>query len=335
MLDRPLPDLAANLALRRQGQSLRLQLDRAGQELASGRKTDIFAAAGGDPARLLAIERGQAATTAAIDGLALAESRVAAVQASLGRIEDAAGSVGAPLLAAVRRDDPVATRALSGEARSAFADVVSRLNTHSGGRALFSGAAVDGDALAPAETMLADLASEVAGSADAADLISRIDAWFDAAGGPFETTAWLGDGEAPRVRLGEGGEAAISVRADASEFRDVLKALALVATVSDPAYAGPPHAVEEVLETGAERAIAAVESLVGLRAEIGLSEARIEESQAAAQARRAALDLAWNEAVMRDPFEAASAFQALEVQIQTAYTVTVRISRLTLADMLR
>src|SRR6056297_3117928 len=183
--------------------------------------------------------------------------------------------------------------------------------------------------------MLADLASAVAGATDAADLVSRIDAWFDAPGGPFETTGWLGEGEAPRVRLGEGGEAAISVRADAREFRDVLKALALVATVSDPAYAGPAHAVDEVLETGAKRAISAVEAVVGLRAEIGLSEARIEESQAAAQARRAALDVAWNDAVMRDPFEAASAFQALETQIQTAYTVTVRISRLTLADMLR
>ena len=41
------------------------------------------------------------------------------------------------------------------EARSALADVVARLNTQSGGRALFAGAAVDGDALASAETMLA------------------------------------------------------------------------------------------------------------------------------------------------------------------------------------
>jgi flagellar hook-associated protein 3 FlgL len=335
MLDRPLPDLAASLALRRQGQSLRLQLDRAGEELATGLKSDLFAASGGDPARLMAIERGQATAAAEIEGLALAEARIAAVQASLGRIEEAAGAIGAPLLAAVRRDDPVATRALAVEARSAFADVVARLNTQSGGRALFAGAAVDGDALAPAETMLTDLAAVAAGATDADDLVARIDAWFDDAGGAFETTAWLGEGAAPRVRLGEGTEAALSVRADAPEFRSVMKALALAAVVSDAAYAGPPDAVRPALETAAVRAIAAVDSVVALRADIGISEARIEEAAAAASARRAALDTAWNDAVARDPYEAASAFQALETQLQTAYTVTARIARLTLADMLR
>jgi flagellar hook-associated protein 3 FlgL len=335
MLDRPLPDLTANQAIRRQGQSLRARLERSGAELASGRKSDLFAASGRDPARLIAIERGQTAASARIESLALAESRITAVQTALGRIEEAAGAIGTPLLAAVGREDALATRALAKEAKTAFSDVVSRLNTRVGGRALFAGAAVDRDALAPAESMLTALGSEAAVATDTGDLIARFDAWFDAAGGAFETTAWLGEGPAPTVRLEDDVTADLAPSADAAEFREVLKALALAAVVSDPSYAGPPEAVEEVLETAALRAVGAIESVVRLRADVGITEARIEEAAVAAQARRSALDAAWNDAVARDPYEAASEFQALEVQVQTAYAVTARMSRLTLSDFLR
>lgn len=335
MLDRPLPDLAADLALRRVGQTMRLRLERAGEELATGRRSDLFAASGRDPARLMAIERGQAAAAAKIEGLALAESRVTSVQAALERIRESAEGIGAPLLAAVRRGDPLATRALAGEAGAAFSDVVARLNTRSGGRAIFAGSTVDREALASADTMLADLAALAAGASDSADLVARMDAWFDDAGGPFETTAWRGEGPAPRIRLGEGATTPLSFRADAPEFREVLKALALAAVVADPAYAGPADAVDPVLEIAAARSIAAVDSVIELQSEIGISQARLEEASVAASAARAALDVAWNDAVARDPYEAASEFQSLEVMVQTAYTVTARISRLSLADFLR
>lgn len=331
----PLPDLASSVAVRRQGAEARAALQRAANELASGRREDLVAASGGDPALLIAIERGQSRAAVQIDALALAGMRASSAQAALGRVEALSSTIGPPLLAAVERGDVLAAEALAAEAESAFSDVVDRLNTRVGGRALFAGAEVGGAALADAESMLAALRTAGAGAVDGADLAARIADWFDAPGGGFESLGFLGDGEAARVRLGEGVEADISVRADAPELRAVLKSLALAAVAADPAFGATTDMAQEAFAIASSDAILATEGVVRLRADLGLSEARIEEADLAARSHRASLDIAWNDAVSRDPFEAASEFQELETQLQTSYTVAARLSRLTLADFLR
>ena len=50
---------------------------------------------------------------------------------------------------------------------------------------------------------------------------------------------------------------------------------------------------------------------------------------------KAALDIAWNDATSRDPFDAATEFQAVEQQLERVFAVTARMSRLTLLDFLR
>ena len=335
MLSKPLPDLAASLAMRRQGAELRLRTDVAGQELASGRRSDLFEAAGRDPARLLGVERDLARAEADAQGFVLAGTRASAAQAALGRAAELTKTVGAELLAAVARGDAVSARAIASEAEGAFADFVDRMNTRSGDRALFAGAAVDGDALADAESMLIELRTVVGGAVDGAEAAARVDAWFEAPGGGFELRGWLGEGDAPVVRLGDGVEADVSVRADAPEIRDAMKGLALAAVAADPLTAMSEEIRMESFALAAERGVGAADGLVEVRSALGLSEARIEEAETAARARRTALEISWNDQVARDPFEAASEFQALETQMQTAYTVAARLSRLTFADFLR
>ena len=68
---------------------------------------------------------------------------------------------------------------------------------------------------------------------------------------------------------------------------------------------------------------------------LGLSEQRLEEASVRISARRDALDIAWNDATSRDPFDAATEFQAVEQQLERVFAVTARMSRLTLLDFLR
>lgn len=335
MLDRPLPDLAATTdRLARLG-NMRARLETAAQELTTGLQADLFVASGGDPARLAAIERGQRRTDADIDAFALAESRVVATQAALARVEEVSAAVGAPLLAATKLGDVAGARTYAAEARGAFEDAVGRLNAGVAGRSLFAGAAVDGAALAPASDILADLRADVAGAADGADLARRVADWFDDPFGGFAASAWRGEGQAPVARLGDGVETPISIRADAPETRAALAALALAAIAGEPGMV--PNAASEVeaLGVAAERAISARDGLVRVRADIGLAEARIEEAAIAARARRAALDAAWNDVTLRDPYEAATRFQELETGLQTAFAVAARLARLDFAAYLR
>lgn len=335
MPDLPLPDLAASIARTDRLTALRTRLERAGQELATGRKADLVAASGRDPGRLIAIESGRSRAEADLDGLALAESRVIAAQTALGRLEQVSDDIGVPLLAAVRRGDLVAARTLAAEAEGAFADAVGRLNGRVAGRALFSGAAVDRAALADPDAILADLRTAVAGAADPADLAQRVDAWFADPVGGFTVSAWRGEGEAPAARLGEGVRTDLSIRADATEIRDSLKGLALAIVAQDPGALPTPAAQAEALGLAAERAVSAREGLVRIRADLGLSEARIDEAATAARARRAALDAAWNDIVAQDPYVAATRFQELETGLQTAFAVAGRLARLDFAAQLR
>ncbi|MEO1687330.1 MAG: hypothetical protein AAFU61_05455, partial [Pseudomonadota bacterium] len=89
-----LPDFAQNIALRREISDLRQRLDLAGEEVATGLHRDPVRASGGDPARLFAIERGQAETERRANGVSLAQGRVLIVQEALGGVQALADEIG-------------------------------------------------------------------------------------------------------------------------------------------------------------------------------------------------------------------------------------------------
>lgn len=335
MISTPLSDLAAGIAQRRAISDVRARLETSGEELASGRKRDLFAASGRDPSRLFAIEREQALAATNAEGLSIAAGRLTAVQASLGKMQSLAGTLGVELEASVARGDLPSARIQAAGAEEGLRNVVQALNGAFAGRSLFAGAAVDGPALAPADAILAEVGALLAAAPDAAAGIAAVDAWFaDPVAG--YSAAYLGAvADAPEAGLGDGATAQIAVRADADEVRTLVKGLALAAATVSPAYAGPPDAVADLLAAAAGASLQARDDVVSLRAGLGLIEGRVEEASAAVAGRRNALDLAWNAATQRDPYEAAAEFQALEQQLEMTFAVTARLSRLSLNDFLR
>ncbi|MEM1315640.1 MAG: flagellin [Pseudomonadota bacterium] len=330
-----MPDLAQNLSLRRDISDLRARLDLAAEEVSTGLRQDPVQAAGGDPARLFAIERGQAETERRAEAVDLAQGRVSITQEALGTLQDLAGEIGLDLSAALERGDLTAARLQVQGAEGAFQDAVNTLNKSYAGRSLFAGAETRGAALAPAEDILADVAAIVAAAPDAASAIADIESYFGPGGG-FETTRYIGStADAPQVSLEGGVVLDAGPRADDPALRTLLRGLATAAVAADPAYAGPIDSAPALFAAAASDAIQAREDVVNLSSQLGLSEQRLEEAEARISARRFALDRAWNDAFARDPYEASSEFQALELQLQSTFAVTARLSSLSLSNFLR
>ncbi|PQO24558.1 flagellar biosynthesis protein FlgL, partial [Rhodobacteraceae bacterium WD3A24] len=76
-------------------------------------------------------------------------------------------------------------------------------------------------------------------------------------------------------------------------------------------------------------------ALGALEGRVGAAEARVERAAARNSAEATAMESARNDLVGRDPFETASALQETTARLEKIYTVTARLSRLSLLEFLR
>ncbi|MSU92322.1 hypothetical protein GE300_22600 [Rhodobacteraceae bacterium 2CG4] len=332
MLSLPLSDLAATLRLQDQNRSVRAALDAAGKELATGQLADVRTATRGDLAPIFGIDAALQRIEVRGQGLAMAAARADAAQLALGTAQEAAGNLALDLSAAVSRGDPVSTSALQAGAAGVLETVVNLLNSSFGGRSLFSGAAQDGPALAPSQQLLDEISALVAAAPDAAAARSAIDGYF-APGGGFETGIYLGaTTDAAAVELGDGARLDYLPRADDTALRDLLRGLATIAAAPEAASAADRA---ELIGDGAQVLLAAGDGATRMRAALGSAQQRIADAADAAEAESNALGRSRNDLVGVDQYEAATRFAALEGQLQSLYTVTARLSGLTLTNFLR
>lgn len=330
-------DLAQSLMLRSQSARLKRMQAVLTAELASGQVADVAARLGGDLSHLADIDR----SLRRLEGFAVAmgEARLsaAAAQSGLGRLQEAAAGLSAALLP-VSGSTPAPLRVRAAEqAKSVLAAAVDALNTRAAGRSLFAGVATDGPALAPAETLLADLKTAIvgAGASDAAAVRAAATAWFDDPAG-FRATGYAGsDTSLAPVRIGAGTEVALTLRADDAVFRDGLRDIALAALATDPDI-GLDGAGQALLLRGAGDGLLANDGrITGLRAALGFAEERIEEAETRNAAARTGLDYARGELLAADPYDTATRLQDVQFRLESLYSVTIRASRLSLAGLMR
>ena len=81
--------------------------------------------------------------------------------------------------------------------------------------------------------------------------------------------------------------------------------------------------------------LAAKEGILDLRATVGSQQETVERAKAQRVSEHDTLDLARSKIMATDPLEAASAYQALEVQLESIYTVTSRLANLRFANFMR
>lgn len=335
MLSQPLPDLAATLRLQTQTASTRTQLQAAAQELTTGLTADIRGLTGGDLSPVFALDRDIQAAELRIQDLSLAGGRATAAQAALGQVQGSVGTLGLDIEAAISRGDPVSTTEFLNQAAPALSNIVSTLNTSFGGRSLFAGAAEDTRPLTDAGAIVADLGAILAAAPDATTAIADIDAYFGVGGG-FETAIYQGSTtDAAAAELSDGTRVTYLPRADDPALRELIQGTAMMAALPAAGFGGDEAEVTAFLSDAAGRLQAGPDDIVDLRANLGIAEEQVERALATAGAERSGLQIARNDMIGVDSFDAATRLAGLEAQLETLYTVTARLSTLRLTNFLR
>ncbi|MFA5581064.1 MAG: flagellin [Paracoccaceae bacterium] len=310
-------------------------IQRLSEELASGKRADLAKSLLGDYTPLTRIDHATTTLQAFRTTTAEAGLFTDAMQQALGRIQQDAATSANALLHAGSTQTPELVQTASREAAAAFSTGVSALNAQIGGRSLFAGRARDMPALAPAEDMLAALDAVIAAETTVSGMIGAIDSWFDDPGGGFATMGYRGS---PQLMSGfpiaDSELAQITLTAESAEIRDTLKGLAMGAMISRGAFAGDLTAQAEVLHRAGEHLLGADHGLTHARAGLGIVENQIEAAAIRNDAETSALKIARSDLVGADPYRTASDLIAAQTQLEMLYTLTTRLSRMTLADYL-
>lgn len=328
-------DLAQSYQIGRRNGVLRRDATQLLNELTTGRTADPSAKLNGDFSALAGIERALSRhATYALVGVEAA-GFAAAQQLSLGRAEAMLSGLGVSLLDAASVAGSSTEAAVLADAQHDFESYVSTLNTRYGGRSLFAGAAADGPATRPADELLADLRTAVAGATDAATAWTAIETWaMDAAGG-FATTGYLGsDTPLEPIAIADDQKARLDTSAADPEMRRALAVFGATALVAEGLLAGAATERAGLLDTIGHAALSAEEGIIAKQADVGSVEAKIEQVRARRGAEETSLHLSREALIGVDPYETASKLEEVQSQLEILYTVTGRMAKLNLSSFI-
>ncbi|RFB04745.1 flagellin [Parvularcula marina] len=306
---------------------IRRDLTQASVELVTGRKQNLGRVLGVEAGDYNIVAKALADADTSIDRLTLSNNRLSATQIPLHQIRTALTDYAVETDSLLVTDEFVNTT-ISADAKSQIRQIFTSLNSSYAGRNLFSGDSVESAATSTADEFFTAIEASLAGATDAATLDTAIDTFF-APGGDFDTLIYQGGaGFASAVRLPTGGTVSFQLKADDQSFRTALEGLVRVA------YA-PQEGQVDFAREGVTLVRNAEALLIQHEAELGRQQNLIDNSIDAVNQERLILAETENTFAGADPYEAAALVQNLELQLQTAYTVTARISRLTLTNFVR
>lgn len=331
-------DMAQAYVLRRQTSDLKSALDRLTQEMGSGQRADLGAATSGDFRTLAGIDHSlanlDAFHTATTESGLLTET----LQSALRTTQSLAADIAPSLLQAGSGGSGTQIRLVANDARQRLFATVGALNVRVADRYALSGDATDKRPLSDAQDILGGLMTAISGQVTISGVSSAVDGWFNAppGGGGFLDMVYGGSATplAP-FQIGQGDQASVVLTAADPVLRDTLKGLALAALVAEGALPGDQNAQSGLLQLAGQRLTTANGNLAELRGTLGTVEAQIGDVATRNVAEKTALQLARNGIVAADPYDTANELQATKTQLETMFTLTARLSRLSLADFLR
>jgi flagellar hook-associated protein 3 FlgL len=326
-------DLAQSNLLRRHTTEAKTAIAQLSQELTTGQSADTARHVSGDMGPLLAIDT----SLARLDGYGAITRELGlfagAMQTGLEVVANLALQTGNGLIAASGTAATTHVSTAAAAAHSALKSVVSTLNTRFGDRTLFAGMDTTGQAMASADTWLASLESALGSPTDVAGVEAAVDAWFANPAG-YAAVAYLGDASLSAVPVAPGETAVLDITADDPAIRDTLKGLAMAAMLDRGAFPGQETLRKNVAQRAGELLLASETDRAQLAARLGATEAQIEIATTRNEAESSTLKIARAGVLEVDPYETATRLQDAETQLQLIYTITARISRLSLADYL-
>lgn len=325
-----LGDMAQRLAANRLSTNLQGDLLRLTTELTTGVTSNPSEHRASDFRYLSAVEHRTRTALAHETATSEASAFAAAMQAALERIQTGTQNLSSDLLTASEGPEE-GHAAVAEAAKQTLAELVSALNTSFAGRSLFAGNATNSAAVISADDLLLAVQDAVAGAQSIADIQSAVTEFFTSPDG-FQTLAYIGSDEPlSAFQLGEHERVQLNMRADAQELQDLLASTALAAISTEFDSIETTKALQEQAGLALQRDQG---NLTALRADLGFAESRIEEIGVAIAAERTALGFARESLLGVDEYETATKLENTQFQIEALYTVTSRLSGLSLLGYL-
>lgn len=328
-------DLSRFAQLRQSNAALKSRLAVLSKEVATGQKSDLPAALGGNMGRLAQVQTRLALFETFGRNAALAQSEQDGIQTALQGISKISWSRSTQMLSAAMMNE-TSLDTLSNQIKQDLHSVVGMINTDVGGRYMLSGTAVTVPPLSQPDEILNLARAQISGLTDPADITSALDAWIDSdAAGGFAQAAFHGNSDAPSTGVGPDVTLVHDVNALDPAIKTVLKGLILGALASEPSLGLSSVGKGALLGQAGQRMAQGGSMMTGLQAKIGMQQERIQEAVSRNAAEASALSLARSDMLSADPYETASALTQTEANLQNLYALTARMSRLSLTDYIK
>jgi flagellar hook-associated protein 3 FlgL len=329
-------DLARAYQLRLSQGALKSRLDTLSRESATGVKADIPQALGGDMGRISQLESQLTLLATYKNNLAEADSLLDGMQNAAESIRSMASGSGTYLASDTLTSSDNALQAHLRKAPDQMRAALSALNVSVAGRSAFAGSASNGPAVVGYEQLMAQLTTAVGGATDAAGITAAIDAYFDgpSGSGGFSDIGYLGDDQGSiAVPISASKAVTTGLTANSPEFRMALKGFA-VAAYAAGATGLDAQTVRSLSQAAGTRLVNSQIPLTAAMSRIGVQQEIVSRIQTTNAAETSTLTIARNALIEADPYETATALKEIEANIETLYTLTSRLSKLSLVGYL-
>lgn len=327
-------DLAQSFLMRHHSARLQKVISQNSGELASSRVSDVTKKLNGDHSLLISTSRAREMTNGYQSAANDASSRSDAYQKVIGSLNDSSQGLMAQLLAAPLSGEGSKLYVLSEDANTRLEDSLALLNTSFGGKSLLGGTYTGNAAVKDAAILLTTLRQEIAGISDPDTLLQSVKAWFDAPAG-FSSVMYQGGPEQNRIAVSAVDRVWSGPTANDQAFRSILASFAIASLINDPILGMNSETRAILAQKTGETMSAAQGEIIALGAKIGITEKRIEAAQARNTDALFAYEKIQAQLVGNDPERNVIELQAAQTNLETLYTVTSRLSQLSLVKLLR
>lgn len=327
-------DLARSFGLNQAYAKKKMRLDVLTREVSSGQKSDVAGSLRGDTRPLACIENTLRRLEAFERNTAEAGTRLAAGQQALGNMRKIIEGMGAAMLSAPLTG--ASTSALILGADEKLEAAISLLNTQSAGQFLFSGERSAQPAVVGKGALLAQIEAVTSRLKTSDEITAAVSAYFDAlagGGGYLDSAVTGGTRGTGALPIAPGDTMKNSLTAADPAFRNLLKGLTL-SVVAQRNLSGNVEEQGRLIKAAGAAVVRADEALISVQASQGVLEERVEIAETRNAAERATLMMARNAIRSADPYETSTALTDIQAQIETLYSITARLSRMSLADRL-
>lgn len=328
-------DLASRMILSQSNLAAKRTMTRLTQELTTGMTSDISSAVRNDFSGQMSWERAIASSHVREKTLAEAMTRVQAKQTVLEAISTDTSAIANEIGLTLTVGTNSGLDAASQHASDALDGALSRLNTQTAGRTLFSGTQVDSKAVATRSEIMTSVKAGVVGAVTVEDFKTAVQDWMDDPVAGFQTVAYLGnDEDAGPIRLSGDRTLSENSRADHPAISTALQNLILASLAGDEDLALNQQTKRGLLQESGDGLRAAQGQITDLHASIGYVEAEIAKGVVEAGAEISTAELLRAETLGVDQFETASKLQEAEMQLEKIYMLTARTSQMSLLEYL-